>query len=237
MYKYLYIAEIHGISLGQEFVLKDIAPMLHNSTIKQHSQNKVIISVLKARTWPEEIAMNEAILEVEDLVDRLSLLDNHRITSLKYFGYEDDNGNPHEPDTLKKIGLFGTLEAGIPNPLLYYADGRQKKILVGKINPGLTRLHRVAQGMPNGVGKYMLLYGALQVLYGEKQKLLDAKLLEKRPDTLMVQGKHRPETIISRIRNQIAHPENNVNVQTLFKQAEDYCPMLTEILRQELSDI
>ena len=32
----------------------------------------------------------------------------------------------------------------------------------------------------------------------------------------------------------IAHPENDIDVQTLTQQADKYCPMLSEIVRDEL---
>jgi hypothetical protein len=200
--------------------------------MEQGSANEIHIQVKKTRTWPEEIALNEATLEVEDLLDRLSLIDNHQVWSFKYTGYDDEVGTFHEPH--KASGSFGNAVAGLPEPLQYYELERQKKILVGKLNPGLTRLYRTAQGMPNGIGKYLLLYGALLVMHGETQAKVDEQLLKKRPDTLMVQGKHRKETILSHLRNLIAHPENDVDVQSLSRQAEAYCPMLSEVVRDEL---
>ncbi len=232
MYTYHYIAVIHGISLGAPVALATISPMLRNTSMEQGSANEIHIHVRKTRTWPEDIAQSEATLEVEDLLDRLSLIDNHRVLSVKYTGYDDESGTFHEPN--KAGGSFGNAVAGLPDPLHYYELEQQKKILVGRLNPGLTRLHRTAQGMPNGIGKYLLLYGALQVMHGETQAKVDEQLLNKRPDTLMVQGKHRRETILSHLRNLIAHPENDVDVQTLVRQAEAYCPMLSEVVREEL---
>ena len=232
MYTYHYIAEIHGISLGAPVALATISPMLRNTSMEQGLENEIHIHVMKTRTWPEEIAMNEATLEVEDLVDRLSLIDNHRVISVKYTGYRNEGGIFCEPR--KTDGWLASAVVDIPDPLRYYELERQKHILVGKLNPGLTRLHRTTQGMPNGIGKYLLLYGALQVMHGETQAKVDEQLLKKRPDTLMVQGKHRSETILSHLRNLIAHPENDVDVQTLARQAETYCPMLSELVREEL---
>ncbi len=171
-------------------------------------------------------------MEVEEFLDRISLVENHRVHFVQYSGYQDDNENFHEHKT--SSGCFAKLTAGIADPLAYYANSRLKCLLTGKVNPGLTRLHRMAQGMPNGIGKYLLLYGALQVMFGETQAEVDSKLLALRPDTLMVHGKHRPETVLSRLRNMIAHPENDIDVQTLSVQAEKYCPMLCEIVRNEL---
>lgn len=229
---YHYTAEIQGISLGVPIALATISPMLRNTSMEQGVENEINIHVMKSRTWPEEIAMNEATLEVEDLVDRLSLIDNHRVISVKYTGYHDKNDNFHEPR--KTGGMYANAVASLQDPLRYYELGPQKKILAGRLNPGLTRLHRTAQGMPNGFGKYLLLYGALQVMHGETQTKVDEQLLKKRPDTLMVQGKHRSETILSHLRNLIAHPENDIDVQTLSRQAEAYCPMLSKLVREEL---
>jgi hypothetical protein len=88
--------------------------------------------------------------------------------------------------------------------------------------------------MPDGIGKFLLLYGALQVMHGEKQSKVDEFLLSVRPDTLLVEGKHRRETVVSRLRNQIAHPENEIDARTLTAQASSYCPMLIELVRQDL---
>jgi hypothetical protein len=232
MNTYHYTAEIQGMSLGMPIALATISPMLRNTSMEQGVENEINIHVMKSRTWPEEIAMNEATLEVEDLVDRLSLIDNHHVISVKYTGYHDENDNFHKPR--KTGGFYANAVTSLPDPLRYYECERQKKILSGRLNPGLTRLHRTAQGMPNGIGKYLLLYGALQVMHGETQAKVDEQLLKKRPDTLMVQGKHRSETILSHLRNLIAHPENDIDVQTLARQAETYCPMLSELVREEL---
>jgi hypothetical protein len=232
MHTYHYTAEIRGISLGAPVALATISPMLRNTSMEQGGANEIKIHVTKTRTWPEQIALNEATLEVEDLVDRLALIDNHRVISVQYTGYQDDGGHFHEPR--KTGGTNANAVAGLPDPVRYYELDRQKKILVGRLNPGLTRLHRTAQGMPDGIGKYLLLYGALQVMHGEAQAKVDEQLLKKRPDTLMVQGKYRSETILSHLRNMIAHPENDIDVQTLVRQAEAYCPMLSELVRDEL---
>ena len=232
MHTYHYVAEIHGIELGVPVAFSNLAPMLRNTSMEQHSSSEVLIRATKSRTWPEDIAMNEARIAVEDLLDRLSLIDNHRIISIKYIGYQNETGEFQESGT--SVGSCATGIAGLPDPLAYYEHERQKRLLVGKLNPGLTRLHRTAQGMPNGIGKYLLLYGALQVLFGETQAKVDAALLNSRPDTLLVQGKRRSETILSHLRNMIAHPENDIDVQTLTQQADKYCPMLSEIVRDEL---
>lgn len=232
MYAYHFLAEIDGISVGQPVAFAQLSPLCRNIAMEQSTQGTVLIRVSKSRTWPEDVALNEATMEVEEFLDRLSLIDNHRVGALRYSGYSDENGNFHKHRD--SGGCYAKLTAGLPDPLAYYALERQNKLLVGRVNPGLTRLHRVAQGMPNGIGKYLLLYGALQVMYGETQAEVDRQLLSVRPDTLMVNGKHRSETILSRLRNMIAHPENDVDVQTLSTQAEKYCPMLIEIVRNEL---
>ncbi len=233
MHTYHFLAEIDGISIGQPVAFAQLSPWFRNITMEQSSQGTVLIFVVKSCTWPRDVAMNEATIEVEEFLDRLSLIDDHRVGVLSYTGYTDDNGNFHKKRR-ESGGCFAKATAGIPDPLSYYALDRQKNLLVDKINPGLARLHRVAQGMPNGIGKYMLLYGALQVMFGETQAEVDRQLLAIRPDTLMVQGKHRAETILSRLRNLIAHPENDIDVQTLSGQVEMYCPMLIEIVRNEL---
>ena len=83
MHTYHYVAEIHGIELGVPVAFSNLAPMLRNTSMEQHSSSEVLIRVTKSRTWPEDIAMNEARIAVEDLLDRLSLIDNHRIISIK----------------------------------------------------------------------------------------------------------------------------------------------------------
>jgi hypothetical protein len=232
MHEYFFTAEIHGITLETPFAMATLSPFLRNTSMEQHQPNHVLIRVSKSRTWPEDIALNEATREVEDLLDRLSLIDIHRVIGVRYTGYQDDKGTPHQPR--QRGDSTCNLTAGLSDPLTYYALERQSRLLAGKLNSGLTRLHRTAQGMPDGIGKYLLLYGALQVMYGDTQAKVDAELLKRRPDTLLMQGKRRPETIVSHVRNLIAHPEGDIDIQTIARQAEAYCPMLSEIVRDEL---
>jgi hypothetical protein len=234
MNTYHYVAEIHGISLGAAVSFERISPILRNISMEQLTQNEILIQVKKTAVWPESVAMNEAALEVDELLDRLSLIDNHRIIKIKYTGYEDDNGNFHEPSNVG--GFYANAEAGLQNPFEYYELCRQKRILIGRLNPGITRLYRMAQGMPNGIGKYLLLYGALQVMFGDTQAKVDEQLLMRRPDMLLVQGKHRTETIMSNLRNLIAHPENDIDIGNLTNQAELYCQILSDIVKDELAN-
>ena len=232
MNAYKFNVVISSISLGKSFAFKDISPLLRNSSIAQVSNDEICIEITKGRTRPEDVALNEAASEVEELLDRLALIDNHRIVSFQYVGFTDENGTFHKPS--RQGGAFATATAGIPDPDKYYGNEQQKKILAGRINPGIARLHRTAQGMPNGIGKFLLLYGAIQVIHGDTQAKVDDYLLIEQPTILMVQGKHRIETIITHIRNEIAHPENNVDVQTLAHHAETYCPMLIDLVRKTL---
>jgi hypothetical protein len=229
---YSFVVEVHGVSLGTKVAFDAISLLFRNSTMSQNGPNEVLVEVVKARTWPEELALNEAALEVDDLLDRIALIDNHRVVSIRYIGYRDAFGTLNEPR--RAGGLSATATAGLPQPAKYYGLDQQRTILDGRLNAGLSRLHRIAQGMPDGIGKFLLLYGALQVMHGEKQSKVDEFLLSVRPDTLLVEGKHRRETVVSRLRNQIAHPENEIDARTLTAQASSYCPMLIELVRQDL---
>lgn len=232
MNRYLFIAEMPYVGLGNRVDLKSISPLLRNTAIEQSSDGELQIEVAKLRTWPENLALSEAESEVDELLDRLALFDNHRILSVRYKGFIDEQGQFHASQG--KRGFFGTPTAIITSPSAFYECEQQRKVLAGKINPGLARLHRTAQGMPDGIGKFLLLYGALLVMHGETQAKVDDYLLRERPDILMVQGKHRYETIVSHIRNQIAHPEDNIDVQTLAHQAKTYCHVLIGLVRSQI---
>ena len=232
MKTYSFVVEVHGVSLGAKVAFDAISLLFRNSTMNQNGPNEVVVEVAKAHTSPEEVALNEATREVDDLLDRIALIDNHRIVSIRYIGYRDESGTFHQPRRTRSSSATAT--AGLHEPSQYYGLERQRTILDGRLNPGLSRLHRIAQGMPDGIGKFLLLYGAIQVMHGEKQSKVDEFLLSVRPDTLMVQGKLRRETVVTHLRNLIAHPENDIDAQTLALHAESYCPMLIEIVRQEL---
>jgi hypothetical protein len=232
MHRYRFTVELQGVSFENKLSFATISPLIRNATLEQVSPNVVSIEILKTRSYPDSIALQEATLEVEELLDRLALLDNHRVVSCQYTGYIDDAGTLHDPVRARMGGA--TLLSSFKDPASYYSQDRLKPLFCGRLNPGLARLHRTAQGMPNGVGKFLLLYGALQVLHGETQVKVDEYLLAKRPDMLMVHGKHRSETIVSHLRNLIAHPSNDIDIQTITRQAETYCPMLSELVRAEL---
>lgn len=232
MVTYRFIATIPAISLGKKVSLAGLSPFLKNITLSQGDPKKVIIEVTKSRTWPETVAYNEASAEVEELLDRMSLIDNHKISSCEYIGHIDDHGISHEPRG--RGGSTATLTAGIPDPEAFYGLDRQRSILSGKVNPGFCRIHRIAQSMPDGIGKFLLLYGTIQVMYGETQAKVDDYILSCRSDTQLVQGKHRTETVVTHLRNMIAHPEDSIDVDALETQAKAYCPMLQEMVRIEM---
>ena len=77
-----------------------------------------------------------------------------------------------------------------------------------------------------------MFYGILYILYDESQKKVDEYIKKIIPDILILPGKDKfpPQTIITKIRNSIAHPDENINLAEITNNVDGYIETLKEIV-------
>lgn len=160
----------------------------------------------------------EAEIKANDLIDRLSLL-NQEVSSFQYIlGFD----NKENTAILKgSSNLILELESYIPNPIEYYKLEENLKVFNNSKNSTIKRVFRESQSIKDDISKYLIYYGLLQILIIDNQKALDKEIIKLIKDVKIVKGnKGYDETIITRIRNMIGHPENIdiEELKTLVKQ-------------------
>jgi len=128
------------------------------------------------------------------------------------------------------------LQSVIKDPESYYCNPENIKIFNSNSNIGVLRTFRTAYSIEDPISRYLIYYGLILILVGEKQKEVDVFIKKQIPDILVVDGKNGPETIITFIRNQIAHPRD-LEMDRLLEQVKRYIGslknMIIQILREE----
>lgn len=197
-----------------------ISNKYRNIEMFESTDGNMDLVVTKRVTSPIHISINEAKAEVNDLVDHLSLIDNHKIDSLEYLGYENESAVwvPANNNVVIRTQL-GCL---IQDAQKYYENPERKKLLTKTSNQGLLRTYRLGLGVEDKITQYLLFYGIILILSNESQTQVDKYILNVIPDIQMVDGKHRQETILTKIRNMISHPGNDIDFSELNILAESY---------------
>ncbi|MBE0679839.1 MAG: hypothetical protein IH592_13850 [Bacteroidales bacterium] len=235
MSKYKFIITVHGISFKNPGSFSTISERFRNIQISTNTERNLELLVEKDdfRRSPD-LVKKEAEFEANDLVDRLSLCDNHRITSLKYQGYYDRSGKfiPHQEKPRRKFALTAIIEY----PEDYYSQSFNKAILKSKKYPGVLRIYRTALGITDKISQYLIFYGLLHILKGDKQSEVEEYIKEEITDILIVSGKKGDKTIITNIRNKIAHPPENLEMEKLNDEVNDYIHVLEELVRKILRE-
>lgn len=223
MLYHLFELRIDGMDISNEISFSEISEVLRNIRMAPSPDGRILIKVSKRRTRPISISIDEAISEANELADRLILLDNHVVTDLIYLGYENGTFTESKKDVTAKLNK---LSFRIGKLLDYYKRPENIKQFNKKDNLGVLRTYRIALGISDKVSQYLIFYGILLVLKGESQKRVDAHILQEIKDIQMVHGKIRKETIITRIRNMIAHPSEQFDITEVNRQVEKYLDTL-----------
>ena len=232
MIQHIFEIAINGTNIKKPISLEFISEKYRNIILSQTSIDKMQLVITKRETNPINTSINEAKEEANEFVDRLILIPNHRITSFSYLGYKDGigkfrkNGNK----TQKEI----TLTSNIDNPEEYYSKPENIRLLNKKDNFGVLRIFRIALSIDDNISQYLILYGILLILKGENQKEVDKFIKDEIKDIQIVSGKNRNETIITRIRNMIAHPSNGMNMKYLNESVDNYTQTLKSLVIKEL---
>jgi len=87
MIQHKFILIINGLSLGKPVSFTKVSEKYRNTILSQTKDGNLEITISKTESRPITVSKSEAIIEANELVDRLSLIDNHDISELKYLGY------------------------------------------------------------------------------------------------------------------------------------------------------
>nr|WP_319998875.1 hypothetical protein [uncultured Draconibacterium sp.] len=234
MNKHLFEISIIGTELRGTVSFKSISEKYRNTEMIQLPNGNFQLIITKRDSYPDRISIEEAKFEANELVDRMALLPNHYISSLKYIGYKkgDDILVEAEQDVEYSATMIGTLE----NPNEYYNQKEIKEILNKNDDLGILRIYRTTLSINDRISQYLIFYGLLLIMKSEKQKKVDEFIKSKIPDILVVAGKNGDETIITRIRNMIAHPSNDRDITQLNKNVKTYLGTLKNLVLNELRE-
>ncbi|HEY9169434.1 MAG TPA: methylamine utilization protein MauJ [Lutibacter sp.] len=221
-----------GTQIADSVSFESISERYRNITMTQTSNLTMQLSITKRITNPINISINEAKEEANELVDRLILIPNHNITSLKYLGFKDGDENIRKQR--EKSNAKSILVGLISDPKNYYNKPENIRLLDKKDNIGILRIYRTALSINDNISQYLIFYGLLLILKGESQKKVDNFIKQEIPDIQIVIGKHSNETIITKIRNMIAHPSNELNMHQLNEYIDNYLDTLKNIVLKEL---
>jgi len=220
MISYKFRLTIKGAFIDGPVSFSEISERFRNINMCPTEEGYLEISVTKRDTIPMELSIKEAKIEANEFVDRLSLLDNHYIAAMQYSGYAGSDNILVHPEfkRTKKAILTGI----ISDPVKYYSQENVKNIINGTNHSSALRIYRTALGINDKISQYLVFYGVLLILKGEKQKEVDKYIKAEIPDILMVNGNNGVETIITRVRNMIAHPIKDLDMTELNIMAGDY---------------
>ena len=232
MLKHLFEVVASGYQITKSFSLGKISERYRNTQMSPLDNGNFLFTITKRITHPIEISIEEAKIEAFNLVDRLILIDNHHIRSITYKGYEDENGNLVV--SKKNNELHSSLSVSREDPLAYYCQKENKRLLNKKDNLGVLRTFRIALDIKDKISQYLIFYGLLYILTGEVQKKVDLHIKSEHSDILVVQGYNGEETIITNIRNKIAQPANDIDMEKLSESVDRYLETLKKIVINKL---
>lgn len=187
--------------------------------------------VTNQETSPIQISIDEAKRLADEFADRLSLIKNHDIKFLQYVGYFNNN----EVFVLDKkvIALKPGTGHIIYNPKKYYSELHQKNIINDPKNSSLKRVYRNSLSLNDSISQYLILYALLQILIDGNQQQVDNYIKEKINGIPMISNRDRKsETIITKTRNMIAHPNEKLKMEELTNNVNLYLEQLRELVSQ-----
>lgn len=232
MIRHIFEVSINGLNIPEKVSFGNISERYRNIEMSHSSNGSLLLTITKRKTNPINVSINEAKNEANELVDRLALLDNHHVTNLEYLGFKnkEDVLTKEKKDVTVKVSTLGL----IINPTEFYNRDANKHLLNKKDNLGVLRTYRAVLGISDKLSQYLIFYGLLLVLKGESQKKVDTFIKKEIPDIQLVFGKNGNETIITKIRNMIAHPSNGLDMNQLNEYVNSYIDIIKNLVRNEL---
>ena len=145
--------------LGQPVQFEKISEQFKNIELTPLSNKQYELIICLENNKSIEDSTKEADIKANDLVDRLSLLDCHEISNLKYFGNTDGNGMSANLTGTSSISFNAT--TFIDEPLKFYELYNNKKALISNKNLGAKRVYRSSLAIKDDISKYLIYYGLL----------------------------------------------------------------------------
>lgn len=227
MIKFKFILKIQGIYIDKPVSFVKVSDRFKNIILSPNDEGNIELIVTKQERIKFDLALSEAVIQANEFVDRLSLI--HNITSMGYIGYSGDDDILVHAEF--EHGKSSTYVKILDSPEKFYMLDDIQNLINGKSNSSVLRIYRTALSISDSISQYLLLYGILLIFKKENQKDVDHYIKNEIPDILMVRGNRGMfETIISRIRNSIAHPTENLDVAELGTQAKNYTSELKSLV-------
>lgn len=224
MNSHIFKLTIYPVKLATSVSFEAISSRFKNIRLIPVNDFEYELVIKKRSNTSLDVTREEAITEANNLVDRMSLLDNHNIIDLVYIGFTSDSGHFENLGGHSKLTAEAT--AFIPNPTKFYGQEVNKRLMLSTKNAGAVRTYRSALSIKDEISRFLIFYGLLLILKGETQNLVDEYLKQKIPDILIVRGHTKDETIITNIRNAIAHPKDGIDLRDLRKSVKNYLDTL-----------
>jgi hypothetical protein len=243
MIKHRFEITFRSLKLGQSVQFANISGRYKDTELVPLTDRKCELSILKDTSMSIEESIEEAKLNANELIDRLSLLDCHQVLTINYLGHSD-------PTVMSAIltgssSLSADMEAFIDEPLKFYELSENIKVFDEARNLAALKIYRFSLGINDDISKFLVYYGLLQILKSDSQVELDKYIRTKDPKIeicrrkRMLHGKEEEieETIFTYIRNMIAHPSDKLDIKGLNNKIKDNIEplrkLIIEILKNE----
>lgn len=234
MIRHKFTLVVDGVQYLKPVDFKSISDLFQNIELINTSGFDFELTIVKRRTIDIETSIIEAKNEADQFADKLALIENHNIILLKYLGYLDEKNNlvSEKNNVVVNVGL----SALIDDPTKYYTVLIRKNIFESTANLGLKRAFRTTLSITDPISKYLMFYGILYVLCDEKQLKVDDYIKKRIPNIQIIPGNgtFTPQTIITWIRNRIAHPDGKMDLDEITNNSGRYIETLKDLVLEKL---
>ena len=137
MIRHKFVIVIDGVQFINSVNFKSLSDLFQNIEMINTDGFDFELTITKRRTSNMETSINEAKIEADLFADKLALIENHNIISLKYLGYlDEENILRHEK---KGVVVSAGMTALIKDQAKYYSDLAEKNIFNSNTNLGLKK--------------------------------------------------------------------------------------------------
>jgi hypothetical protein len=237
MTKHLFQIVFQSLEIKQPIKFDGIAERFNNIELIPISGKKHNLIL-----YNEDTAENANSI-VTEFIDRISLLDSHQVSSFQYIGKSVDNQMTANSSGTSYV--TADLTTKIQDPLTFYNLDANKKAFKNTLNLGAVKVYRDSQNIKDDISRYLIYYGILQILISDSQKAIDdyikqkVPLIETQKRMKIFNGKEVEieETIITKTRNLIAHPKNNIYLNSIKGDVSQNIETLQQLVLNKLKDL
>ena len=237
-----YTADIDGV-IFDPFEINGRHPSVEKIRIEATGEKVKIRFFVKGLASPEE-AHRLTQNMVEEILDRMAFKLNVPIRSAQYSGGSIIEVKKSETNSIKLLSgqISGVLELKGELSKIHKLGPKStenlKKDLEKEDLPGAQyfNLFRFALQSPDPVTRFMFLYSILLVMCGDSQKKVDKFIQKIDPNVEVTESPHdgKPETIYTRLRNEVAHRRKNAHPAKTRKEIEGILPRFTGLVRKAI---